>query len=418
MGRVVVEEEARSAPSPRLWHNRDYRLLWTGQVLSSVGTEFGLLAYPLLVLALTRSAVLAGAVGTASAAASFAVRLPAGALADRLNRRKTMIVCDGLRAAVLAGLAVGVALHGVSWPVVLGAAVLDRVGDTLFSPASTAAIPVIVRDDQLEAAWAGVEGRQFAAGIAGPPLGGILYGLGRAIPFVGDAFSYAISVLSSVGLRGDFSPLSGERKGLWREAVEGLRFIWNDRLLRAVVTHAPLINFALSGILYSLVIGLRVNGVSATVIGLSEAVISIGGILGAIMASRLQKRAGFYLLLVLLTLGGSLFMGLASFILPSPLAVIPLAVPVVLSPAANAGLFAALFRRTPKELQGRVNNSLLQLATGLAALAPLLAGVVVESLSASWAMGIFAAVLALSGVGIVVTPALRQVSAEASRTPA
>src|SRR5215471_2417404 len=79
--------------------NRNFRLLWIGQVLSDLGTQVGSLAYPLLVLALTHSALIAGAVGTAASASAFAVRLPAGALADRLDRRRTMILCDALRTA-------------------------------------------------------------------------------------------------------------------------------------------------------------------------------------------------------------------------------------------------------------------------------------------------------------------------------
>ena len=77
--------------------NRNFRLLWIGQVLSDLGTQIGSIAYPLLVLALTHSALIAGAVGTSASIAAFAVRLPAGALADRLDRRRTLIVCDGVR---------------------------------------------------------------------------------------------------------------------------------------------------------------------------------------------------------------------------------------------------------------------------------------------------------------------------------
>lgn len=125
-------------------------------------------------LSLTHSAVVAGAVGTAASAAAFAVRLPAGALADRLDRRRSMIVCDAVRTGALVALAVLVATNAVAWPVVMVVAVLDRMGETLFTPASMAALPLIVADKQLEAAWAVTEGRQYAANIVGPPLGGLL----------------------------------------------------------------------------------------------------------------------------------------------------------------------------------------------------------------------------------------------------
>jgi len=357
----------------------------------------GWLAYPLLVLALTRSAVIAGVVGTAASGAAFLVRLPAGALADRLDRRRTLILCDGARAVALAVLAALVATHVVTWPLVLVVAVVDRIGDTLFTPASMAALPLIVPDEQLESAWALSEGRQYAANLAGPPLGGILYGLGRVLPFVADAVSYGISACTSAGLRGSFAPTSdpGARRGLWAEAFEGLGHLWRDSLLRAVLVQAPLINFAFNGAIYTVILGLRRNGVSAAVIGGAEAVIMVGGLAGAFLASTLRSRASVRQLILLLTVAGTALMLVAAAVMPSPAVAVPLAVPLVLSPAANAALFAIVLRRSPPAMHGRVNNGLMQIATALAALAPLVSGIVVGRASAGWALVLFAAALAV-----------------------
>jgi MFS family permease len=105
--------EPEAGLSVPLRRNRNFQMLWTGQVLSDLGSGFGVLAYPLLILALTRSSVIAGAVGTVAALVAFVVRLPAGALADRLDRRRTMIDYDGVRRVVLAALAVAVGLHAI-----------------------------------------------------------------------------------------------------------------------------------------------------------------------------------------------------------------------------------------------------------------------------------------------------------------
>jgi hypothetical protein len=88
-------------------------------------------------------------------------------------------------------------------------------------------------------------------------------------------------------------------------------------------------------------------------------------------------------------------MGLAALAMPSPAVAVPLAVPLVLSPAVNASLFATMLRRTPPAMHGRANNGLLQVAIALAALAPLVSGVVVDQASARWAMGLFAGALAV-----------------------
>ncbi|HEY2354061.1 MAG TPA: MFS transporter [Gaiellaceae bacterium] len=372
--------------------NRNFRLLWIGQVLSDLGTQIGSLAYPLLVLALTHSALIAGAVGTSASVAAFAVRLPAGALADRIDRRRTLVICDGARTVALAALAVLVATDVATWPVVMAVAIVDRVGDTLFTPASIAALPLVVDDEHLEAAWAVSEGRQFAANIAGPPLGGLLYSLGRAIPFLADAVSYGISVLTSLGLRGEFSVQTegAERRGLWAEAVDGLKLLWHDRLLRTVLILAPLINFAFNGAFFTVILGLRRDGVSAFVIGIVEAVMMVGGLVGAIVAPWIRVRVTIRQAVLLITVAGSLMMLVAAAVIPSPYVAIPLAIPLIVSPATNAALFSLVLRRTPPATHGRVNNGLLQVATALAAFAPLISGLVVERASAGWAMLLFA----------------------------
>jgi predicted MFS family arabinose efflux permease len=395
----VTAPQPGRAPSAlgALRANRNFRLLWIGQVLSDIGSQMGSLAYPLLVLALTGSALLAGSVGTAASAAAFLVRLPAGALADRLDRRRTMVVSDGVRTAALAVLGALVAVHAVSWPIVMVVALIDRVGDTLFTPASLAALPVIVPDEQLEAAWAISEGRQYAANLVGPPLGGFLYGLGRAVPFVGDAVSYAISVFTSQRLRGTFaSPAdAAERRGLWAEALDGMRHLWQDSILRAVLFQAPLINFAINGAFFTVILGLRRHGVSAVVIGGAEAVVMVGGIIGAVAAPWIRARVTIRQAILLITASGSLMMLAAAGIMPSPAVALPLAIPLIVAPASNAALFALMLRRTPPAMHGRVNNGLLQVATALAALAPLVSGIVVEQASARWAMVVFAASLAV-----------------------
>jgi MFS transporter len=394
---VTTAPELGGAPRAlsTLRANRNFRLLWIGQVLSDIGTQIGTLAYPLLVLALTHSALIAGAVGTVASGAAFAVRLPAGALADRLDRRRTMILSDAARAIALGTLAVLVATDAVAWPVVMVVAVIDRAGDTLFTPSSMAALPLIVADEQLESAWAVSEGRQYAANLVGPPLGGLLYGIGRALPFLADAVSYGISVLTSYRITGVFASSADPtlRRGLWAEALDGLKHLWQDSLLRAVVIVAPLINFAFNGAMFTVILGLRRDGVSAVAIGAVEAAIMTGGIVGAVFAPQIGSRLSLRQSILLLTVAGALCMLVAAVLMPSPAVAAPLAIPLVLAPATNAALFALMLRRTPPALHGRVNNGLLQVAVALAALAPLASGLVVEQASAAWAMVLFAASL-------------------------
>lgn len=393
-----------------LRHNRNFRLLWIGQILSDLGTNVGGIAYPFLVLYLTGSPVLAGLVGTLSAIAAFLVRLPAGSLADRVDRRTAMIATDTMRTAALALLAALVAVNWVDWEVLLVVAIFDRVGDTMFTPASMAALPAIVHDTQLESAWAATEGRQYTASLAGPALGGVLYNLGRSLPFVGDAISYGVSVVTSSAMRGEFAPppVEGPRPGLWRDAFEGIAYVRRSALLRAVMVLSPLINFAINGVFFAIIVGMRTSGKSSWVIGLTQAAIMAGGLLGAILAPRIQGRYSMRVLVVIVTLPGTALLAVAGMLEPSPLLALPMGALLLLAPTLNAALIAAMLRASPPEMRGRVTNSLMQVATGLATISPLIAGVLIKETSANWAIGAFAVVLGISAVFALFMRGLRE----------
>lgn len=400
---------AAARPTPvRLRRNTSFRMLWIGQLLSDTGSEMGLIAYPLLILALTRSPVLAGVVGTAREISLICLQLPAGALSDRFDRRLTMIACDTVRAALLAVLGILIAADLATWPAVLLVSLIEGAAGGLFDPSAAAALPVIVPDEQLVEAWAATEGRTWAASLAGPALGGLLFGLGRAVPFLADAFSYAISFGTVSRIRGRFRPEQApERKALRHEVLDGLKIVWQIPLLPAMVVRAPLVNFAFNGVLFAITVGLRQHGVSATVIGLVQAVIMVGGVLGAPVAPLLQRRLRPSTMAITMTLAGTVVFSIAAVVIPSPLVALPVAVVVLLSPAANSGLFAAALRQAPEEMRGRVTSTVTTTAMALAALAPLLAGLLVEHVSASWAVGAFAGAQAAAAVLALVMPGLR-----------
>lgn len=384
-------------------------MLWTGQLLSDTGTQIGGLAYPLLILALTHSAVLAGVAGTARAITLLCLQLPAGALSDRFDRRLTMIICDTMRAVLLAVLAILIVAHLAPWPAVMAVSVIEGGAGTIFTPAAAAALPVIVPDGQLEQAWAATEARTYSATLAGPALGGALFGLGQAVPFLADAVSYGISFATVHRIRGRFRPENAAgRKALWREVADGLQLVWRVPILRAVTLQAPLVNFAFTGVTFTITLALRQHGTSTTLIGLMQAAIAVGGLLGALVAPRLQSLMRLASLVSAVTIAGALLFGVAALLVPSPLVVAPVALALLLAPAANAALFAALMRSAPEEMRGRVTNTVVMAATALASLAPVIAGLLVQHASGGWAVGAFAAAMSIAAVLCVALPGLRQ----------
>ncbi len=325
-----------------------------------------------------------------------------------------MIICDIIRAVVLALLVALVLMHLVSWPVVMVVCVIDGGANVLFDPSASAALPAIVDDSQLEQAWAATEARSYGASLVGPVLGGFLFGLGSAVPFLADAVSYLVSAGTVSRIRGRFRPeRTGERKSLWHEVGEGLGVVWRNALLRAVLIIAPLTNFAFTGVIFTITVSLRQNGVSPGIIGLAQAGIMAGGLLGAIAAPKLQGRLPLWQLVIWLTGSATVLFTVAAFVLPSPLVAIPVAITLLLSPTGNAALFAAMLRIAPENTRGRVTSTVIQGATALAALAPLTAGLIVQHVSGQWALGAFAAAIGIAAFMCIALPWLREAESEA-----
>ena len=395
------------APVP-LRRNAGFRMLWIGQVVSDTGTNAAFIAYPLLILELTHSAALAGVIGTVRLVVQIVLGLPGGALTDRFDRRLTMITCDAIRAVVLALLVALVVLHVVTWPVVMVVSLIDGGANVLFDPSATAALPVIVADSQLEQAWAATEARSYGASLVGPALGGLLFGLGSAVPFLADSFSYLASAGTVSRIRGRFRPeRSGEQESIWHEIAEGLRLVWRNPLLRAVVIMAPLVNFAFSGVIFTITVALRQHGTAPGIIGLAQAGIAAGGLAGAIAAPKLQGRLPLWQLVIVMTLAATGLFVVAAFVLPSPLVALPVAITLLLAPTANAALFAAMLRSAPEDMRGRVNSTVIMMATGLAALSPLTAGLIVQHVSGQWAIAAFAVTIGIAAIMCIALPWLR-----------
>lgn len=376
-----------------LWRNRNFVALWVGQGLSDTGGAASALAYPLLILAVTGSPATAGVVGTAAAAIGVAARVPAGALVDQLDRRRLMIVCDVVRMGCLAALAAAVATGHVWWPAVLVVACVDSVGGVLLDAAAYAVMPTVLADAQLESGWAAVQARGQASSIGGPPLGGVLFEVGRAVPFIADAASYLFSIVGVALLRGDFRAAAEPREDdtLRRRIREGFAHIWSTPILRAFAIQTPLINFAYTGVVFTVPVALRVHGVAAGVIGAVLVTLSIGPLVGATFAAPISRRVPLPWLVTAIPLSSSILFGLAAVLVPSPWIAIPLVGIGLLAPAANVALMARITRSVPGDLLGRIFSNLQFCAWSLGALAPLIAGVLVARANSHVAIATFVA---------------------------
>jgi len=192
----LQHEQIEPDRSPPLWRNRDYMLLWSGQIVSSVGGQISQLAFPLLVLALTHSPLQAGLLGALRAIPFTLLTVPAGALVDRWDRKRVMILSDTGRAVALASVPIALALGRLTLPQLYLVTLVEGTLFTFFNSAESACLPRVVPPVQLPAAVAQNQIVDALATMLGPALSGILYGVGRAVPFLVDAISYAASILS------------------------------------------------------------------------------------------------------------------------------------------------------------------------------------------------------------------------------
>ena len=390
-----------------LRRNRDFVLLQTGQLLSGIGTQSGLIAYPLLVLSLTGSAAKAGVVGFTRALSSTLLALPAGVLADRWSRRRLMIVADAVRVLAVGALAAAIVLDQLAFWMIPLVAFVEGCGAAVFLAAEGGALRAVVPVRQLPGAAGARSGRLAAVWVAGPPLGGALFGLARALPFVVDAVSYAFSTVSLLAMRTPFQQeREPDRSPLRSRLAEGARYLWSRRFLRTCAFLFGLANFIGPGLLLAVAVLGERQGLPGGRVGLLWATFGGGVLLGSFTAPlvrRLLPVRGVLLLELWTWTGCALFLVwpnvyvLTASILPTALAI----------PATDSVVHGYRLAMTPDRLIGRVESVWSTISLLVAPLGPLVAGLLLDNVPARAAIAVFAAFGLVLAVWGSLSPSIR-----------
>ena len=390
-----------------LRRNRDFVLLQIGQLLSSAGTSSSSIAFPLLVLAVTHSPAKAGIVAFARSIPSVLFALPAGLAADRWSRRRLMIAADAVRVLAIGSLAVTILLDRIVFWEVVAVAFVEGSGSAVFFGAQPGALRAVVPAHQLPAAAATETGRQAVVRLAGPPLGGALFGLARALPFLVDAVSYALSTLSLLAMR---TPFQEEREphlaSLRSRLAEGFRFVWSRPFLRTCALLFGLANFIGPGVLLAVVVIGKQQGLSGGEVGALIAAFGacllLGSLLSPLVRRLLPVRA--VLLLELWT-----WFGCAAFLVwPSVYVLTAGILPTALAiPSTDSVVHGYRIAMTPDRLLGRAESVWTIIALLIAPLGPLTAGVLLSSVSARATIAVFAAVGVVLAVWGTLSPSIR-----------
>jgi MFS family permease len=388
--------------------NRSYRLLWAGQALSTAGFSGSMIAFPLLVLAITGSPAVSGFVLGVDAAAQLIAGLPAGALVDRWNRKIVMLCCEAAQGIVVASLVVALWLGDATVPHMIFVAATMGVCRALFLPAENAAVAQIVTQEQLSTAVAMNSARGALGQLTGTAAGGFLYAIGRAVPFAVEVLTHLISFVALLFVKVPYRrPEQLGSSHLAKEMVDGLRFVWGQRHVRATVACAVSLNFFFSAYYVVLVVLAKERDVPSGEIGIMAAMLGVGGLLGALLAPTLQKLitpflsiAGVFWVLTVLT-------PLAVFIDNGYLLGLLFAGMALLPPTANTTIATSQLLLTPERLHGRMTSVMAVISGVSAAAGPALGGVLVQQFGGSDAILLCAAGIAVVTVAVTISPTMR-----------
>jgi MFS family permease len=197
----------------------------------------------LLAASLTHDAVQIAGVTIATRLPWLLFSLVAGAVADRVDRRRLMVFADMSRTIVVGGLGLAVlAGEAQMWLLYVCAFGLG-LGETLHANAAQAMLPVLVDRDVLVPANARLTGTQVVTeNFGGPPLGAALFGAAPSVPFLFDAVSFAAAAGLAASLP-DEHGVEPPSTGLWTDIREGVRFMVSHVLLRRLAALLGILNF-------------------------------------------------------------------------------------------------------------------------------------------------------------------------------
>jgi len=375
--------------------NRNFRLFFTGQLISLVGIWIQQVALSWSVLELTDSALYVGLVNALDSLPVLLLALYAGVVADRMPRHQLVITtkqCPMVLALLLAGL---VFAHVTAvWPIMVIAA-LFGVANAFDIPARHTLFGDLVGKEGLISAVALNSSSFNATRIVGPVIAGfILNGLGAAWCFLLNGLSY-IAVLWGL-FKMDVpppAPAAGPRGSALANMLEGLRYVWSEKRTRGVVSlTAVLTIFGAQYLVLLPVIARDVLGRGAEAYGWMMAAVGVGALSGALWVASYGRRIPRGRLM----LGSSLTFGVLVLLLSLPrsigLAMLILAAAGFVMIANGAMANTLLQTLSPERLRGRVVSVYTLVAVGMAPLGALEAGTVAEHFGAPAALALGGAV--------------------------
>ncbi|MEW1698028.1 MULTISPECIES: MFS transporter [unclassified Streptomyces] len=400
------DSTASATPVP-LRRNRRFQILWIGAASANLGLETVEVAYPLLIMSLTGSPALAGLFGFAQIGTALLVGLPAGAVVDRWDRRRILLISEAVRALTLAFIVLTLMTDRANFGLLILAAIVLGAGTAFGAPARMLLIRAVVPDHQLTAALSQDEARSGAAALAGPPLGGALYLVSRTFPFLAAIIGFVISFVCALLVRVPKTtppdePVERERKsalGPLTTAFSGVVELLGDRLLRSALLLISIFYFSITAAILMVMVTLRDQHHSPGTIGLALSGTAVGMLVGSALVPRLNRLLSPGALLI----SASTLTTAAVALLAVPLGPVWVFAMLTLAalglPALKILVDIMIFRQTPDHRRGRAIAATITLIGAGSPLGSLVGGVSLQFL------GVTGAIVLIAGAQAVITVA-------------
>ena len=365
----------------------DYWRLWTSSGMSNLADGILKVELPLVALEYTRSPTLIAGLAFAFSLPWLLFALPAGALSDRLDRRRAMVGANLIRGALLGGLALLAALGGGSiWPLYLVAFSVGAA-ETVYDTSAQSIIPQLVGRAALAKANGRLYGMEVTANqFLGPPLAGVLAAAGAALSFLAPATLWLVAVAVLWLVRGSFRvEHDGPPSNMRAEIAEGLRFLRGQPLLRRFAAMTGAFNFATNAV-FAVFVLYAVGPTSP--IGLSKAGFGIllttaaaGSLLGSFLAERVQRRLGRARTLVVSFAAAAALVGISGFTSNAYLIGALFFIGGFGNIVANVVMVSLRQTMTPDRLLGRVNSCYRLVAWGTMPIGAAVGGLLAQFVS-------------------------------------
>jgi MFS family permease len=271
---------------------RSFRWLLAGTIVNNFGDGVVLAAGPLLVASLTKDPFLVSLAVTSEFLPVLLFGLPAGAVADRFDRKRMVVVADLARALVLAMLVVVIVTGAVSIILVLAVLFVLGTAETFADSASSTLIPGLVAREDLGLANARSQGGFLLMNqLVGPPIGAFLFTFGHALPFATNAICFVLGAVMITRIVATMPVRTGESPSIRADLAEGIRWLLGHPPMRtlALTIFAFNVTFGAAWGVLVLYAGQRL-GLGAVGFGLLTTAVAVGGVVGTVSYGTLERR--------------------------------------------------------------------------------------------------------------------------------